>query len=450
VGALKSPPDLWEVTMLFVVGVLLLVLCIGLSIALHEVGHLVPAKKFGVKVTQYMVGFGPTVWSKHGTETEYGIKAIPLGGYIRMIGMYPPAADGTIRESSTGRFSALVDEARKSNAAEIGAGDSDRTFYKLSVPKKVTVMLGGPVMNLVLATFFFTMLVCVIGTPVLTATTSAVVPCTPTSTNLTGAADATGRCVGSAASPAAAAGLQVGDTITSVGGATITSWDDVSKAIAAAGAGATTISVTRNGVPITLNTNLTTVPRPVLSDTGRPTGQVQQKPFLGVGPTSQLVPQPITAVPAQMWDVTTRSVSALFSLPARMIDLTKTLVTNGERDPESPVSVVGVSRLGGEALAIDEPWRTKAALILSLVAGLNLFLFLFNLLPILPLDGGHVAGALYEGARRSFARIVGRPDPGPVDLTKALPVAYAVSVLLIAMSAIVIYADLFKPLTLGG
>lgn len=436
--------------MLFALGVVLLLALIGLSIGLHEVGHLVPAKRFGVKVTQYMVGFGPTLWSRRGGETEYGVKAIPLGGYIRMIGMYPPGPDGELRESSTGRLSALADEARRASAREIGPGDDARTFYRLSVPKKLTVMLGGPVMNLVLATIFFTILVAGIGLPVLTSTASAVVPCTPTATNLTGAADASGRCVGSAASPAAAAGLKAGDTITSIGGAPVTAWDDVSAAIAAAGAGPTEIVVVRDGVTTSLNATLITVPRPVLNDQGKPTGEIQQRPFLGVGPTQQMVPQPVSAVPGEMWDVTTRSVSALVTLPVRVYELGQTVATNGERDPESPVSVVGVTRLGGEAMALDEPWRTKAALLLSLVAGLNLFLFLFNLLPILPLDGGHVAGALYEGARRKVAQWRGKPDPGPVDLTKALPIAYGVSVLLIAVSAVVIYADIVKPITFGG
>ena len=436
--------------MLFAVGVILLIALVGLSIGLHEVGHLLPAKRFGVKVTQYMVGFGPTIWSRSGRETEYGVKAVPLGGYIRMIGMYPPGADGTVRASSTGRLSALIDEARQANIAEIGPDDDARTFYRLSVPKKLAVMLGGPTMNLVLAIVFFTILMVGIGMPTLTATASAVVPCTPTSTNLTGAADSAGRCEGSATSPAAAAGLKVGDTITSVGGASVSSWDDVSAAIAASGPGPVSLSVVRAGVPTTLTATLVTVPRPVLTDSGNPTGEIVDKPFLGIGPTSQLVPQPVTAVPAQMWDITTRSVSALVSLPVRMVQLSQTLISGGERDPESPVSVVGVTRLGGEALALDEPWKTKAAIVLSLVAGLNLFLFLFNLLPILPLDGGHVAGALYEGARRKVARVRGRPDPGPVDLTKALPVAYGVSVALIAVSVIVIYADIVKPITLGG
>ena len=91
--------------LLFLLGVLVVGVGLALSIALHEIGHLVPAKVFGVRVTQYMVGFGPTLLSRTRGETEYGLKAIPLGGYIRMIGMYPPhkgEPEGTIREDSTG------------------------------------------------------------------------------------------------------------------------------------------------------------------------------------------------------------------------------------------------------------------------------------------------------------------------------------------------------------
>jgi membrane-associated protease RseP (regulator of RpoE activity) len=113
------------------------------------------------------------------------------------------------------------------------------------------------------------------------------------------------------------------------------------------------------------------------------------------------------------------------------------------------VSVVGVSRLGGEIAAMDEPIVAKAATFLSLAASLNLFLFLFNLLPILPLDGGHVASALYEGLRRSIAKVRHRPDPGPVDTARLLPVAYVVAGMLLLMGVIVIWADLVKPITLG-
>jgi membrane-associated protease RseP (regulator of RpoE activity) len=151
-----------------------------------------------------------------------------------------------------------------------------------------------------------------------------------------------------------------------------------------------------------------------------------------------------------MWDITVRSVQALVMLPVRLYELvTETLVGGGERSVDSPVSVVGVSRIGGEVAAMDQPLTAKAATFLGLAASLNLFLFLFNLLPILPLDGGHVAGALYEGARRQVARVRGRPDPGPVDIARLLPVAYIVAGALMAMAVVVIWADIVKPISIG-
>jgi membrane-associated protease RseP (regulator of RpoE activity) len=151
-----------------------------------------------------------------------------------------------------------------------------------------------------------------------------------------------------------------------------------------------------------------------------------------------------------MWDLTARSAVALVSMPVRVYELvTETLVGGGERQLDSPVSVVGVSRLGGEVVASEESAEAKLAIFLGLAASLNLFLFLFNLLPILPLDGGHVAGALYEGTRRQWARVRRKPDPGPVDVARLMPVAYVVAIALVAVGAIVIFADLVKPITLG-
>ncbi|MFM8352499.1 MAG: site-2 protease family protein, partial [Actinomycetales bacterium] len=129
-----------------IVGIVAFVLLIAASIALHELGHMVPAKHFGVRVTEYMIGFGPTLWSKVKGETRYGIKAIPLGGYIRMIGMLPPAKPGEApRSMSTGRFAQLIDDARKQSMSEIGPDDANRVFYRLSVPKRLVIMAGGPV-----------------------------------------------------------------------------------------------------------------------------------------------------------------------------------------------------------------------------------------------------------------------------------------------------------------
>ncbi len=166
----------------YIIGVLVVALGVGLSIALHEIGHLVPAKKFGVKVTQYMVGFGPTVWSRTKGETEYGVKAIPLGGYIRMIGMFPPKPgdpEGRLRASSTGRFSQLMDQARQDSMDEVSPGDEHRVFYRLSVPKKVVVMMGGPVMNLFIAVVLFGGILTLYGVPTTTPLISTVATCIP-------------------------------------------------------------------------------------------------------------------------------------------------------------------------------------------------------------------------------------------------------------------------------
>ena len=155
-------------------------------------------------------------------------------------------------------------------------------------------------------------------------------------------------------------------------------------------------------------------------------------------------------MPAFMWDLTVRSIEALISLPVRVYELvTDTLIGGQERAIDGPVSVVGASRLGGEIAAMESPITSKVATFLGLAASLNLFLFLFNLLPVLPLDGGHVAGALYESVKRTFARVRGKPDPGPVDTARLLPVAYVVAGVLLAMGVIVIWADIVKPISLG-
>ena len=118
------------------VGLLVFVVGILGSIALHEVGHLVPAKRFGVRVTQYMVGFGPTMWSRVRGETEYGVKAVPLGGYIRMVGMFPPRRNPkgelVLAASSTGPFQSMIEDARRTSAEEIQAGEEHRAFYQLT------------------------------------------------------------------------------------------------------------------------------------------------------------------------------------------------------------------------------------------------------------------------------------------------------------------------------
>lgn len=423
-------------------GIVLFAIAIGASIALHEVGHLVPAKKFGVRVTEYMVGFGPTLWARRSGETNYGIKGIPLGGYIRMIGMLPPAASdppGTTRRLATGRFAAMVDAARQQSYDEVGPDDDGRLFYQLPVHKRIIIMLGGPVMNLIIAFALFAIILVGIGIPQPRLSVDAVVACTPTTSNPTGAQQD-----GCEPSPAFAAGLQPGDVITAVGSRSVDSWQQASELIASQPGRTTSLTVDRDGQAVILPVTLTALER--VDDTGAS----QTVGFLGMRPAVSREPQPWTAVPAFMWDVTARSAVALVSLPVRLYELvTETLIGGQERDIDGPVSVVGASRLGGDIVALDQPVDTRVAWFLGLIASLNLFLFLFNMLPILPLDGGHIAGASYEGLRRWFARVRGRPDPGPVDVARLIPVAYVVAAVLVGVGIIVIWADLVKPISLG-
>lgn len=440
--------------MLEFVGILLFALLIAGSIALHELGHLVPAKRFGVKVTEYMIGFGPTIWSRRRGETDYGLKAIPLGGYIRMIGMLPPSKDdpaGTARSMSTGRFAAMVDDARRHSLEEIGPGDENRVFYRLPVHRRIIIMLGGPVMNLLLAFVLFSIVLVGIGLPQPTLQVAAIVPCTPTLEQPTGTTLPSGSCpTGTSPSPAVTAGLEKSDVILAVDGRSVSQWDEVTNWIREHGGDRATLTIDRGGSTTDIPVDVAVIDRPVVDGSGNITAETVRTGFIGVRPQFEYVSAGWSSVPAYMWDITVRSVEGLISLPVRLYELvSETLIGGGERAIDGPVSVVGVSRLGGEIAAMDEPFEAKAATFLGLAASLNLFLFLFNLLPILPLDGGHVAGALYEAVRRAVARVRGRPDPGPVDVARLLPVAYVVAVLLVAMGVIVIWADLVKPISLG-
>ena len=452
--------------LLYLVGVLLAIIGIGLSIGLHEVGHLVPAKRAGVKVTQYMIGFGPTLWSRRGAETEYGVKAIPLGGYIRMIGMYPPphgAPEGTAGRGTTGRFQALAEEAREAAWEEVAPGDEQRVFYRQRVATKVRIMLGGPTMNLLIAIFLFTVLLVGIGVPTPTTTVAHVYPCVPPSMSSAAAAEAALADTSSAASdgegcpadalpaPAVAAGIQPDDVIMSIDGEPVSEWTQLTEVTRGAPGETVTLGVqSPSGEVSQVAVPLATAYRPTLDADGMPTDQIVATGYLGIAPLTEYVSQPWSSVPTTMWDISVRSAQALLTLPARVVDLAQDMLAGEDRDPESPVSVVGVGRISGEVAAAEQPLLAKTATLVSLLAGLNLFLFLFNLVPLLPLDGGHVAGALWEGLRRWLARLRGRPDPGPVDVSRALPVAYAVAVALIALSSVVILADVINPISIYG
>lgn len=429
--------------LLTIIGVLVFVLAMLASIGLHEFGHMYPAKKFGVKVTEFFVGFGPSIWSKRRGETDYGIKAIPFGGYVRMIGMFPPNPDGSVRPSSTGRIGTLIEQARADSAAEVlTPEDEKRTFYRLTVPRKLVVMFGGPSMNLLIALVLFTVLFVGFGLPTASTTVANVTPCLPSAQNVDGTCQA-----GAPSSAAAKAGVQVGDGLLAVGDTQVQSWSEFTTALTATQGVDTTVTVQRDGQVLVLPVTLDIVERPVIVD-NEDTGATEMRPFLGVGPEFVLDPLPVTQVPGEMVAITIRSAQALLQFPAKLVGVADAAFSDGQRDPEGPIGVVGAGRITGEVAGAELPGTWKIAQILGIIASINLFLFLFNLIPLLPLDGGHIAGALYEGARRKLAGWRGRPDPGPVDVAKALPIAYGVAAIFIVVSVLLLYADIVAPVRL--
>ena len=440
---------------LSLLGVVIIGLGLAASIALHEIGHLVPAKAFGVRVTQYMIGFGPTVWSRRRGETEYGIKAIPLGGYIRMIGMYPPHrgdAPGTVREDSTGFVQQMAKDAKEYEAAQYDPAEVHRTFVSLSVPRKIVVMLGGPAMNLLLSVLLIGLLACGIGLPAVTPAVQAVSECV-----LPADAPEGTSCEGRPAAPALAAGIRPGDTLIEIDGHQIRRWEDVTAAVRAAGDRTVPVVVERDGEELTLEATPIVDARPVLDENGAVVRDdsgamlTEQVGFLGVSGTPDLVRQSPAAVPELAWSTLSQTARLVIALPARLVDVAKAAFGPGERDPSGPIGVVGVTRLAGEVAAADQPGfelREKTGTMISMLASLNMALFVFNLLPLLPLDGGHVAGALVEGVRRWIARLRGRPDPGPVDISRMLPLTNAVAIVLLVMTVLLLYADIVKPIRL--
>lgn len=418
--------------MSYLIGILVTIIALMVSVALHELGHMIPAKKFGVYVPQYMVGFGPTLFSRTVGDTEYGIKAVLLGGYVRLAGMFPPAREGVPTRNRKGRLT-LAEEARQASAEELPEGREHQAFYTLSVPKKLTVMLGGPVVNLLMSIVIFAIIVLGIGFNQPTTTLEAVPACIGT--------ESTTCSNEHPASPAHEAGLRGGDTITSWNGAAVSSWEEVVSAIDSGGTQPVEVVVEREGTPQTFTVTPTLI---------------AGNPKAGIISAVQRVAGTPRDVADISWKTFTGTASIVMVLPKAVWDTGAQLLMGEPRDPNSVLSVVGVGRIAGE-VSSETPSASGApqislvdriALLLSLWASLNMALFVFNLIPLPPLDGGHVAGALWEGARRTVNRVAGRHDPGAADTARLMPLTYTMVSLLLIMTVVLVIADIVNPIHL--
>ncbi|MFL6171324.1 MAG: M50 family metallopeptidase [Marmoricola sp.] len=425
--------------LLYVAGVLAIVVGLAVSIGLHEFGHMIPAKKFGVRVPQWFVGFGKTLWSFERNGTEYGVKAFPLGGFVKIIGMLP---DEDLVQSARrdGAFSRLISDARHAEAELLQPGDENRKFYQLPWWKKVIVMAGGPTVNLVIAFLLFGGLFFFTGVPETTTTVDTVSQCV-----IAVRSDQVKprECKPSdPVSPSKRAGIKPGDRIVAFGDTRITGYTQLQKLIRSNPDKPVDLTVRRDGGTVHLTATPSVNQLPAL-DGGTASVEVG---YLGITPTRENVSKGPLYTLGQMGTYTGDTVKALGKLPVRLWGVAKAAVGVQKRDPNSPMSVVGVGRVAGEVASDDKvSLGDRIAFVVSLLAGVNLFVGMFNFVPLLPLDGGHIAGALYEAVRRGWARLRRRPDPGHFDVARLLPVAYVTAGLLLVMTVLLVYADIVAP-----
>ncbi|OZD09242.1 zinc metalloprotease [Rhodococcus sp. 06-235-1A] len=402
--------------MVFALGVVLFAVGIGVSIALHEAGHMWTAKALGMKVRRYYIGFGPKIFSFRRGETEYGLKAIPAGGFCDIAGM------------------TAIDE--------LAPDEVERAMYRQKTWKRIVVMVGGIAMNFVLGIVLVYALVLGWGTPdrVTPTTTVQGVVCVSTTQTQDGELS---ECSGDG--PAAAAGLRTGDIITAVDGKPAEVWSDAVLAIQGS-TGSVELTVDRNGASQTITVPVTQVQRYVVDpDTGAKESTTVGAVGVTGGPPPNITYNPIEAVPetfAFTGEIFVQTGKALVQLPTKVEALWDSIF-GGERGLDTPMSVVGASVIGGQAAETNN-WAT----FVGLLASLNFFLGAFNIVPLLPLDGGHIAVTIYERIRNIFRNRRGLPDGAPVDYMKLMPVTYVVIVVFIGFSLLTLTADIVNPIQL--
>jgi len=392
--------------------VLVVILGIVVMIFLHELGHYLTAKWAGMKVTEFFIGFGPNIWSFRRGETEYGLKVVPAGAYVRIIGM--------------------------NNLDDVDPVDESRTYRQKSFPKRLLVVSAGSLMHFAQAFVLLVILLGVVGFPGRSlANPPDRAPAWQIDTVLRNSA-------------AEEAGLREDDLIVAVDGQPVSRYDELSDALARAEVGEDVqLTVERSGVERTVEARL----RPRPADEGGETGS----PFLGVGTSKHFSDEPIglgTAVvraPGEMVRFTGQTFGAMagFFSPRGISDFANNVGEannpdsgsggsgsgSSDDDNDRLISIIGVVQLGSQDVA------NRAAFLLALFFSLNMFIGIFNMLPLLPLDGGHAAVAIYE-------RIRSRPGRAyHADFAKLLPLTYAVVMGLVVLGVTAMYLDIVDPIS---
>lgn len=405
--------------MMFALGIVLFAIAILISVALHECGHMWVARATGMKVRRYFVGFGPTLWSTRRGETEYGIKAVPLGGFCDIAGM--------------------------TSVEELTRDESDRAMYKQATWKRVAVLFAGPAMNFAICLVLIYGIALAWGLPNLHPTTNAVIGETAcVAPELT--QGKLGNCTGPG--PAALAGLRAGDVVVKVGDSSVSTFDEMAAAVRKLH-GTVPIVFERDGTAITTYVDVTPTQRFLTNGANGQGGQPEPATVgaIGVG-APRLVPTHygvFSAVPATVaftGDLTVEVGKALVTIPTKVGALVHA-IGGGQRDPQTPISVVGASIIGGDT--VDHGLWVAFWFFL---AQLNLILGAINLVPLLPFDGGHIAIAVFEKIRNLVRSARGMVAAAPVNYLKLMPATYVVLVFVVGYMLLTVTADLVNPIRL--
>ena len=396
--------------MLSIIGVLAFVVALLTSVMIHEAGHYLTAKKFGMKVTEFFLGFGQKIWSTQRGETEFGLKAIPAGGYCKIVGMSP-------REV-------------------LSPADADRAFIKGSIAQRLIVLGAGSFLHFVIGFVLLITLFAGVGITSVTNQVQKVSECVPqTATEVCSST--------STPSPAKNAGVLAGDKLVKINGESFKEWSDAVAVIRANAGKQLEIVIDRNGdqIPLLITPATRMVDGKAIGVLGviNEIGTVRFNPILATQKSVTFG-----------GDILANSVTSLIKLPSKIPDLLAQTFGARERDPEGLVGVVGVARVSGETASTGKlTTNEKIATFVLIVASLNIFVGMFNLLPLLPLDGGHMAVAIADGIRNFWAKRRGLPKPAPIDVERLTPITMIVFVLMAGLSIVLLAADIFNPIRLN-